>query len=173
MTNDDRMNSDDRMTYGLIIDMLDVLERHGYHRYDSQHTGKAVGAIFELAYIYDGTRDVSYGYHAPSAPHAAPGPADPEADDAVILTGAEASIVAAALDVAADYERDRAAACADCADQTCFTCQTRLIDAETYDQVATQKLRAPKVAAAQQARPDRAQSAESQSQKAADREAGQ
>ena len=34
-----------------------------------------------------------------------------------------------ALDIAADYKRDRAAACADCADQTCVTCQSRLRDA--------------------------------------------
>ena len=56
------MTSDDRFTWGLILDVLDVLERHGYHRYDNQHTGQAVGAILDLAYVYDGTRDVSYGY---------------------------------------------------------------------------------------------------------------
>ena len=55
------MTSDDRLTSGLILDVLDVLERHGYHRYDNQHTGQAVGAILDLAYVYDGTRDTSYG----------------------------------------------------------------------------------------------------------------
>ena len=73
------MTSDDRFTSGLILDVLDVLERHGYHRYDSRHTGYAVGAILDLAYVYHGTRDVSYGYYAPPAPHAAPGPSGPGA----------------------------------------------------------------------------------------------
>ena len=140
------MTSDDRLTTGLILDVLDVLERHGYHRYDNRHTGQAIGTILDLAYVYDGTRDVSYGYYPPPASHAGPGPADPEADDAVILTDAEVSTVVAALDIAADYKRDRAAACADCADQTCLTCQSRFRDAQAYDQMATQMLQTAKVA---------------------------
>jgi hypothetical protein len=134
------MTSDDRLTSGSILDVLDVLERHGYHRHDKQHTGQAIGAILDLAYLYDGTRDVSYGYYAPSAPETGPGPHGPEADDAVILTDAEASTVVAALDTAADYKRDRAAACADCADQSCLTCQSPPRDAGAYDQTATQML---------------------------------
>jgi len=41
------MTSDDRLTSGLIPDMLDVLERRGCHRYDNRHTGQAVGAILD------------------------------------------------------------------------------------------------------------------------------
>jgi hypothetical protein len=134
------MTSDDRFTSGLILDVLEVLERHGYHRYDSRHTGQAVGAILDLACVYDGTRDVSYGYYTPPAPYAGAEPSGPEADDAVILTDAEVSTVVAAFDIAADYKRDRAAACANCADQTCLTCQSRLRDADAYDQMATQML---------------------------------
>jgi hypothetical protein len=137
------MTSDNRFTWGLIIDVFDVLERHGYHRYDNQHTGQAFGIISDLAYVYEGTRDASYGtYLEPASPgsHAEPGPADPNADDAVILTGAEVSRVVGALDIAADYKWDRAAACTDCADQTCLTCQSRLRDAQAYDQLATQML---------------------------------
>ena len=52
------MTSDDRLTSGLIGEVLDVLERHGYHRYDNRHTAQAVGAIADLADLYDGTRDV-------------------------------------------------------------------------------------------------------------------
>jgi hypothetical protein len=40
------------MTWGLIIDLLDVLERHGYHRADSLHTGQAIGLIHNLALTY-------------------------------------------------------------------------------------------------------------------------
>jgi hypothetical protein len=140
------MTSDDRPTSGLILDVLDVLERHGYHQYDNRHTGQAIGAILDLAYVYDGTRDISYGYYTPPASHAGPEPPGSEADDAVILTDAEVGTVVAALDIAADFKRDRAAACADCADQTCVTCQSRLRDAGAYDQMATQMLRTAKVA---------------------------
>ena len=44
--------TDARMTWGLIIDLLDVLERHGYHRADSLHTGQAIGLIHNLALTY-------------------------------------------------------------------------------------------------------------------------
>ena len=169
------MTSDDRLTSGLILDVLGVLERHGYHRYDNRHTGQAVGAILDLAHVYDGTRDVSYGYYPPSAPHAGPGPAGPEADDAVILTDAEVSTVVAALDIAADYKRDRAAACADCADQSCLTCQSRLREAGAYDQMAAQMLHTAQVtraATSAQPEPDGLLPPR-QPQRAADREAGQ
>jgi hypothetical protein len=130
------MTSGNRMTWGLIVDIIDVLERHGYHRYDDQHTGQAVGVIIDLARAYEGTRDASYGTyldHASPGPHTEPGPSDPDADDSVILTGAEVNTVVGALDIAADYKRDRTAACAACADQTCLTCQSRLRDAQAYD----------------------------------------
>ena len=35
------MTSDDRMTWTSSIEVLDVLERHGYHQSDNQHTGQA------------------------------------------------------------------------------------------------------------------------------------
>ena len=137
------MTSDDRFTWGLVIEVFDVLERHGYHQYDKQHTGQAFGLIFDLAYVYDGTRDAHYGtypHHASPGPHAGPEPSDRGTDDAVILTGAEVGTVSAALDVAADYRRDRAAACTDCADQSCLDCQSRLRDAQAYDQIAARML---------------------------------
>ncbi len=173
------MTTDDRMTWGLIGEVLDVLERHGYHRYDNRHTAQAVGAIFDLAGVYDGTRGSSYGtylYQSPPAPHAEPGPSAPEADDAVILTDAEVSTVAAALDIAADYKRDRAAACADCPDQTCLTCQSRLRDAQAYDQMAAQMLQtaqAARTASSAQAEPGGPPVPPRQPHPAADKEAGQ
>jgi hypothetical protein len=107
------MTSDDRFTWGLIIGVFDVLERHGYHRHDNQHTGQALEVIFDLAYVYEGARDISPGTYqqaAQSALRPESGPSGPDAD-AVILTDAEVSTVVAALDIAADYKRDHVAAC--------------------------------------------------------------
>ena len=55
------MTSDNRMTWGLIIDVLDLLERHGYHKHDDQHTGQAIGVIHDLARVYEGDHDAPYG----------------------------------------------------------------------------------------------------------------
>ena len=170
------MTSDDRPTPGLILDVLDVLERHGYHRYDNRHTGQAIGAILDLAYLYDGTRDASHAYYPPPTPHPEPEPTGPEEDDAVILTDAEVHTVVAALNIAADYKRDRAATCADCAGRTCVTCQSRLRDARAYDQMATQMLHTATVArTANSAQPEPGGGPVPPRQRhlAADREAGQ
>ena len=37
------MSGDRRHNWGLIIDVLNVLEQHGYRQADDQHTGRAVG----------------------------------------------------------------------------------------------------------------------------------
>jgi hypothetical protein len=132
------MTSDDRMTWGLIGEVLDVLERHGYHQYDNRHTAQAIGAIADLASLYQGTRDASCPYQSAPAQHAGPVPPGPH--DAVVLTDAEVSTIFAALQIAAGYNRDRAQTCADCPDQSCLTCQTRHRDARTYDQMAAQLL---------------------------------
>ena len=55
---------------------------------------------------------------------------------AVIVSASQVKTLLAALDEAAEYKRDRAATCADCADQSCTTCQWRLQAADTYDQMA-------------------------------------
>ena len=58
---------------------------------------------------------------------------------ACYLTRAEAGIVLEALDVAAEYKRDRAASCPDC-DRSpadlCGTCESRLARADDYDALA-------------------------------------
>ena len=173
------MTSDDRMTWGLIGEVFDVLERHGYHRHDNRHTAQAVGAIADLAGVYDGTRDSSYGtylHHAPPAQHAEPELSSRDTDDAVILTDAEVSTVFAALDIAADYKRDRAEICADCADQSCPTCQSRLQDAQAYDRIAAQLLQtaeAARTASSYQYEPSGPPAPPGQLHPAADKEAGQ
>ena len=51
------MTTDHRVTPGLIHDILDALERHGYNRSDDLHADRAIGLIGDLAGIYEGTQD--------------------------------------------------------------------------------------------------------------------
>ena len=156
------MSSDDRFTWGLIVDVFDVLERHGYHKYDNQHTGRAFGMIRDLADVYEGARETHPGPVAPS-PHPGPAPPGPGADQgAIILTHAEVSAVFAAADIAADDKRYRVEMCPDC--------QTHLRDAEAFDRIADRMLQAARTTPAahhSHIEPPR------QSGPAADKEAGQ
>ena len=126
----------DRHTHRLVTEIMTVLERHGHHARDREHADQAVNVITQLAGIYDGTRDLpaSTGRHAAPQPHPEPRP-EPDSD-ALVLTGADISTVLAALDLAAEYKRDLAETCADCADQSCASCQYRLQDAHGYDRLA-------------------------------------
>ena len=171
------MTGDDRFTWGLVLDVFDALERYGYHRHDNQHTGQAFGMIFELAYVYEGSREVSYRTYpqpAEPGPRAEPGPSGPDTG-VVIRTEAEIRTVVAALGTAAAYKRDRAADCADCADRSCPTCQTWLRDAQALNQMATQMLHTAETSAAtaQRPGPDREEPTGTQPTTATDREAGQ
>ena len=160
------MSSDDRFTWGLIVDVFDVLERHGYHKYDNQHTGRAFGMIRDLAYVYEGARETHPGLGAPSP--ASPGPGADQG--AIILTHADVSTVFVAADIAADDKRYRVEMCPDCPDQSCPDCQTHLRDAEAFDRIADRMLQAARTAPAVQrghTQPPR------QSGRAADKEAGQ
>jgi hypothetical protein len=171
------MTADDRMTRGFIMEVLDVMERHGYLRSDDQRTGRAIGLISDLAHIYDGTPESPAGAYileAPSSPQAEAGLSGPANEDAVVFSATEAKTLVAALDDAADYKRDRAETCADCADQSCGTCQWRLHAAQSYDHLAAKLLQtaeASSAATAQQPAPDRSPGARSQPQTTADREA--
>jgi hypothetical protein len=162
------MTSDHRVTPGLIHDILDALERHGYYRSDDLHADRAVGLIGDLACIYEGTQDQP----AVAYPIALPPPAYPGSSrhDAATLTRADASTVFAALDIAADDKRYRIEMCPDCADRSCPDCQTHLHDVQAFDQMADRMLQAAQAAPAASASkpaPDR------WSQPAADREAAQ
>ena len=132
------MTSDNRMTWGLIIDVLDTLERHGYHKHDNEHTGQAIGVIHDLARVYEGDRDASYGTYldqaTPSPPPEPRRPSRQAEPGIVILTGTDISTVLTALYIAAEDNCDRAETCADCPDQSCPTCQSRLQAARAYDQ---------------------------------------
>jgi len=136
------MSEDDRrQTWGLIIDVLDVLEKHGYRRGDDRHTGRAVGLVGDLARIYEGTQEAPAGAYLMKMPEPRPagsaqaGP--PSARSAEAIASAGIFTVLSALDEASDYKRDRAAGCADCADQSCGTCQLRLDAARAYEGLAT------------------------------------
>ena len=168
--------SDRRHTWGLIIDVLDVLERHGYHQADDQHTGRAVALVGDLARIYEGTQDAPAGAHLVPAPRPRqPSPDRPAArSSAAAIAGAEMPTILSALDEAADYKRDRAETCADCADQSCGSCQHRLAAARIYDTLAVRLVRAVEAAPPQkpQAMVEVAAGLD-QYQAAADKEAGQ
>ena len=53
--------TDNRMGLGLITDILDVLDRHGYTRSDNEHTARAILLISDLAHIYEGSQDHPFG----------------------------------------------------------------------------------------------------------------
>ena len=42
-------DGDPRMTWGLIMDLLDVYERHGFRRVDDRHTGRQSATWAALA----------------------------------------------------------------------------------------------------------------------------
>jgi hypothetical protein len=167
--------TDHRIGLELFTDVLDVLHRHGFARGDGEHAGRAIFLISDLARTYEGTQDHPYGpsiNQAPS-PSAVIEPSGPDSRNAVIVPASELKTVLAALDIAADYKRDRAEMCTDCPDQSCPDCQTRLHDAQAYDQIADQMLQAAEAAPA--ARHGQAEPAGPPRQPglAADKEAGQ
>jgi hypothetical protein len=157
--------TDQRLNPDLIHDILDVLDRHGYTRADNEHTGRAILLIGDLAHIYEGAQEHPFGPYNQTWPSPTePGPTEPVAQDAVSVPAHEVKTLLAALDIAADYKRDRAAACADCTRQSCPTCQSRLRHARTYDRLAAHLIQSAEASAAATA---------SQLEPTADREAGQ
>jgi hypothetical protein len=159
----------DWMDLGLITDVLDVLDRHGYARGDDEHATRAILLIGDLAHIYQGSQDHPFGPHINEPPpQTEPAPPAPAGPDAVLVPAGEVKNLLIALDIAADYNRDRAELCADCADQSCPTCELRLREAHAYDRLYAQLTRQAD-ASATTSRPGPA----AQPQPAADREAGQ
>ena len=155
----------------LITDILDVLDRHGYTRGDNAHTARAILLISDLAHIYQGSLDHPFGPCNGEIPsRTEPALPEPASQDAIVLPADQVSTIVAALDEASVSKRDRAATCADCADQSCGTCQWRVRAAQAYDSLAVQlagKAEASRAATASDPGPA------SQPQPAADREAGQ
>ena len=157
--------TDQRMNPDLIRDVLDVLDRHGYARADDEHTGRAILLISDLAHIYEGARDHPFG---PYINEASPDRTEPAPSEPVTVPAGEVKTLLAALDIAADYKRDRAAGCSDCTSQSCPTCQSRLQHARAYDRIAAHLIQTTEASAdatASDSRPVR--------RPTADREAGQ
>ena len=146
------MTSDDRPTGNLFLDIVGVLERHGYRRSGNYHVDQVIRAVSDLTRTYEGTE-------------AAP--------DAVVVSGAEAITVFAALDIAADDKRYRVEMCPDCPDQSCPACQTNLRDAHAFDQMADRMLQAARTAPAAHHGHAEPPDPLSQPSLAADKEAGQ
>jgi len=166
---------DHRIGLDLFNDVLDVLDRHGFARGDDEHAGRTISLIGDLARIYEGAQDHPFGPSinpAPS-PQMAPEPPGPDSRDAVAVPVSELKAVLLALDTAADDLRDQAELCTHCPDQSCPACQSRLRDAQAYDQLAVRILRPAEAAPA--ARPGQAEPARParQSGPAAGKEAGQ
>ena len=163
--------TDNRAGLGLITDILDVLDRHGYARGDNAHTARAILLISDLAHIYQGSLDHPFGPYIKEVPlRAEPALPEPASQDTIVLPANQVSTIVAALDEASLCKRDRAATCADCADRSCGTCQWRLQAAQAYDSLAVQlagKAEASRAATASDPGPT------GQPQSAADREAGE
>ena len=158
--------TDPRLNLGLIRDVLDVLDRHGYTRADDEHVGHAILLIGDLAHMYEGAQDHTFGSYLNEAspPGTEPVAPEPAAQDVVTVPAREVKTLLAALGIAADDKRDRAAACADCTSQSCPTCQSRLQNARAYDRLAAHLIQTAEASATATA---------SQLEPAADREASQ
>ena len=161
------MTSDHRVTPGLIHDILDALERHGYYRSDDLHADRAIGLIGDLACIYEGTQD----HPAIACPIPAAPPATRTAATTPSPSPAPTPAPSSPRWISPPTTSATASRCAPTAPTSpAPTCQTHLRDAQAFDQMADRMLQAAQAApaaSASQPGPDR------QSQPAADREAGQ
>jgi hypothetical protein len=167
------MTGRSRISWDLVTDVLDVLERHGHHRSDDQHTGQAVGVIGDLAAVYEGSLDIGYGTYRDQLPATAdPDRARPvlEADqDVVVLTRAAMT----ALDLAGESRRDLSGTCADCPDRSCPACRSRFQDAHAYVRIAVRLLSTAQAARTPDAQGSQQVMAPGQEGHAAGWEAGQ
>lgn len=52
--NPSERTGNDRFQWGLVLEVFDVFERHGYRRGDDAHVGRAVGLLGDLLDVYEG-----------------------------------------------------------------------------------------------------------------------
>ena len=147
------------------------LDRHGYARSDTEHATRAILLISDLAHIYEGSQDHPFGPDINEMPsRTEPAPSAPADPNAVLIPADQVKNLLVALDIAADYNRDRAELCADCADQSCPACEWRLRDAQAYGHLSAQLTQTAEASAAVTASHLKPAA---QPQPATDREAGQ
>jgi hypothetical protein len=56
-TDDDPRATGAPMDWPMIMEVLDVLERHEYHQADSAHMGRAANLLVQVAAIYAGNQE--------------------------------------------------------------------------------------------------------------------
>ena len=96
--------TDHRMNLDLITDMFGLLHRHGYTRGDNEHTGRAILLLGDLARIYEGSQDHTFGpYIGEALPRPEPVPPEPATRDAV-------SVPVVAYQVSGEFSIIKAAA---------------------------------------------------------------
>ena len=134
----------------------------------SAHPTTIAFLIRDLAHICEGSQDHPFGPTVNQPPKAEPAPPTPATQNTVPVPVGEVKNLLVALDTAADYNRDRAELCADCAEQSCPTCVSRLREAQAYDHLHAQ-LDQQADASPTASHPEPA----TQPQLTADREAGQ
>ena len=116
-------------------------------------TSTPAGPSFSsLAHIYQGSLGMRTSCIFDSAPGPIRLPPGRAGQVTVLITVSEVTIVLAALDIAADYQRDRAGLYADCTGQTCPACESRLRDAQAYDHLSAQLIQAAQAPSAATAR---------------------
>ena len=164
------MTSDHRVTPGLIHDILDALERHGYYRSDDLHADRAIGLIGDLACIYEGTQD----HPAPPTPSRCRRRRPPTPDPAATTPSPSPAPTPAPCSprwISPPTTSATASRCAPTAPTgPAPTARPTCTTSEAFDQMADRMLQAAQAApaaSASQPGPDR------RSQPAADREAGQ
>ena len=141
--------TDHRTSLSLITEIFGVLDRHGYTRGDDEHAGRAILLIGDLAHVYDGSLDHPFGPYVNEIPRRTePEPRAPAGHDAVTIPAGKVKTLFAALDIAADYKRDRAELCADCTNQSCPACESRLRHAQAYDHRSAQLIQAAEASTA-------------------------
>lgn len=138
----------DRMS--LIIGVPGIPHRRGHVPGDDDDTAWATLLISDLARIYEGALNHPLGpcINEMPPPQTEPAPPEPGGHDAIIVTVGQVKTLLAALDIAADYQRDRAQTCAYCTGQSCRTCQSRLYDAQGHDHLAAELIHAAETSAA-------------------------
>ena len=159
------MTSDHRVTPGLIHDILDALERHGYYRSDDLHADRAIGLIGDLAGIYEGTQD------HPACPSRCRRPPTPDPAATPSPSPAPTPAPCSPRRISPPTTSATASRCAPTAPTSpAPTARPTSATPEAFDQMADRMLQAAQAApaaSASQPGPDR------RSQPAADREAGQ